>query len=246
MSKAILKNQDVMKFLGKIPTNSVDLVLLDPNYAEWDDYIEKGLVEESLRILKNHGNLLCFAQQPFDLNIRLHLGENLRRRMIWGYKKPVKWVSKKLPLMNFHDVYWAVLDKKNHFFNCRSGMPYSENTKEGDKGYVMFEGYKVKRKGDFTKNENGVWLNDLLLIDKPVDKKKKSYFKKPFKLYEVYVRCFAPEGEDTLVVDPFAGGGESIKATLSLGKRMIANESDEKCYKDVLEILQEEKYEIIT
>ena len=45
-------HRDCFELLRDVEDKSADLVVLDPNYQDWDDLIAKGLVEESLRVQK--------------------------------------------------------------------------------------------------------------------------------------------------------------------------------------------------
>jgi DNA modification methylase len=93
----ILKKRDALDTLKAIETNSVDLVLLDPYYNEWEEWIEKGILDQCFRIMKKSGNLLCFTQQPFDFDLRVALKDNFRREIIWHIPKRPKWVSNNMP-----------------------------------------------------------------------------------------------------------------------------------------------------
>jgi len=224
-----LRVSDAINLLESIKDESVDLIILDPYYNDWDKFIERGLINESLRCLKESGNLICFTQQPFDFNIRQQCVENFRREIIWNYSKRPKWVSKRLPLVYHQKILWFVKSKKKHFFNCRSGMEYSENTVFGNKGFMVFEGYK-ERLGHYEKHPNGVWLPDVLTFDKPFKTLHKG--QKPIELIEVILRCFSPA--DGVVLDPFIGFGTTVYASQGSERKIIGGDIDDIYFQDII------------
>ena len=218
----IIRKRDALEALANLKDASADLILLDPFYNEWDDWIEKGLIELAMSKLKESGNLICFTAQPFDLNLRIHLQESFRREIIWHMPKRPKWVSNQLPLVTHQKIYWAVKTKGENFFQPRTGLDYSPHTVTGNKGHIVFRGFKEKSR-PFEKNEEGIWLNDVLVLDKPHNSKREGT--KPTELIEVLLRCLTPKKGK--VVDPFAGSGVVCYACQNLGiSDCIASDTD--------------------
>ena len=58
-------NKDAFELLTEIQKGSVDLVILDPNYQDWDNLLDRGLLELALDCIKESGNVICFTKQPF-------------------------------------------------------------------------------------------------------------------------------------------------------------------------------------
>jgi len=222
-----LKNQDALKTIQDLEDNSADMILLDPYYNEWGDWIEKGLLTECFRALKPSGNLICFTQQPFDFDLRVALKDNFKREIIWHIPKRPKWVANTMPLVNHQKIYWATKTKDN-FFQPRTGLPYSEHTQVGEKGSLVFRGYKEKSK-PFEKHPDGIWLHDVISMDKPHQPDKEGG--KPIELIEVLIRCFSPEiGK---VVDPFVGCGTTIFACKSFKRTCIASDIDNTHFENI-------------
>ena len=57
-------NIDAFEYLKSFQDNVFDMVVLDPDYQDWDSLIDKGLINEAIRVLKDTGNLICFTKQP--------------------------------------------------------------------------------------------------------------------------------------------------------------------------------------
>lgn len=227
----ILKKRDALDTLKAVQTKSVDLVLLDPYYNEWGEWIEKGLLEESFRVLKDEGNLICFTQQPFDFDLRVALQDNFRREIIWHIPKRPKWVSNNMPLVSHQKIYWATKTSE-HFFQPRTGLPYSEHTQVGEKGSMVFRGYREKA-NKFEKHPEGIWLHDVLSMDKPHQPDKEGG--KPIELIEVLIKCFSPEVGT--VVDPFVGCGTTVHACNSFKRTCIAGDVDDSPFESIEEEL---------
>jgi len=90
---------DCLEVMGRIPDNSIDLILTDPPYfkvkkewwdRQWDnptlfiEWIGK-LSQEWQRILKPNGSLYCFASPKMAARVEVKLGEkfNIVNRIIW-------------------------------------------------------------------------------------------------------------------------------------------------------------------
>lgn len=193
-------NGDAMQLVKETPDSSIDLIVLDPDYQDWDKFIKEGLIEESIRVIKDSGNILCFTKQPFDYNLRIATNQYFRREIIWSFENGGAWVSKQMPLVSFQKIYWLV--KSNDFyFNPRTGLDYSEKTKEFKRPVKVFGGYCEEGK-EFVKNEDGVWLRDHLHYNKP---NCGDIPAKPKELIDIFVKCFCPVGGT--VLDLFSGSG---------------------------------------
>lgn len=216
----VLKHADAFKEISSIPDKSVDLVVLDPDYQNWGEYIDNGLLNHSMRVLKDSGNLLCFTKQPFDNKLRNEIDAVFRREIIWSFTNGGAWVSNKMPLVSFQKIYWCTKTKK-FFFTPRTGVSYSDNTKAFKRKNKVFDGYNADGKS-FEPSEDGVWIRDHLHYNKPHTG---AIPAKPIELLEIFTRCFCPEGGT--VFDPFAGSGNVAQACINTGRKYIGFEIDE-------------------
>ena len=104
-------------------------------------------------------------------------------------------------------------DKKQTFFNPRTGIDYNESTKSFKRSTKVFEGYEEEGR-NFKKSEEGVWLRDHLHFNKPHTGKIPS---KPQELYNILIKCYCPVGG--VVVEPFSGSGNFAKTCIAQGKK---------------------------
>ena len=215
---------DAFDFLFELDDQSVDLIILDPNYQDWDKFCERGLIVQAVRVLKKSGNILCFTKQPFDFELRNEVKHIFRREIIWTFTNGGAWVSNRMPLVSHQKIYHLVIDKKESFFCERTGLDYSEKTKNFKRSKKVFEGYEENGK-QFNKNGDGIWLRDHLHFNKPHTGKIPS---KPQQLYDILIKCYCPEGG--LVVEPFAGSGNFAKSCINQNKNFLGCELNEDVY----------------
>jgi DNA modification methylase len=210
---------DALELIKSIPDESIDLVILDPNYQDWEKFCKQNLIEESLRTLKNSGNILCFTKQPFDLYLRNYVNNNFKREIIWSFTNGGAWVSKKLPLVSFQKIYWLTKSNEN-FINVRTGLNYKPNTKQFKRKNKVFENYNQEGK-EFELSNEGTWIRDHYHFNKPHTGNIPS---KPSELIKILIHCFSPT--DGTVLDPFLGSGISAHVASNLNRNFIGFELD--------------------
>lgn len=213
----IIYNNNCLDVLCDIDDQSVDLTILDPQYNDWDKLCEDGLLCQAVRVTKNTGNIILFTKQPFDFNLRNEIDHIFRREIIWTFCNGGAWVSNKMPLVSFQKIYWCVLSK-DFYFNPRTGIAYSDTTRNFKRTTKDFEGYHGQGH-EFVKSGDGIWLRDHLHYNKP---NCGAIPAKPQELIDTIVRCFCPDGG--LVLDPFAGTGTTALAAIRQGKKFICIE----------------------
>lgn len=211
---------DAFEYLDTFQPDTFDLIILDPDYQDWEKYIEAGILEKALRILKPTGNVLCFVKQPFDYKLRIACAPWFRREIVWTFENGGAWCSPKMPLISHQKIYWLTKGR-GCYFNPRTGLAYSSSTRDFKRKSKVFGDYEAEGR-TFQRSEEGTWLRDHLHYNKPNSGKIPA---KPQELIDILVRCFSPDGG--LVLDPFAGSGTTIHAAEALAREVFACERDE-------------------
>lgn len=202
--RAEVMTMDAVEYVSLFEDDFFDLIILDPDYQDWKRLIDRGLLNESLRVLKKDGNILCFTKQPFDYDLRIACNKNFRREIVWTFENGGAWCSPKMPLISSQKIYWLTKSKE-FYFNARTGLPYADSTKSFKRKTKVFGEYETEGRA-FEKSSEGVWLRDHLHFNKPSCGKIPA---KPEELMRVFVRCFCrPCGN---ILDPFLGTGTTIK-----------------------------------
>lgn len=225
---------DCMYHLEDIEDASVDLVILDPDYNEWDRLLDDGLVCQAVRVLKPTGNIICFTKQPFDFNLRNEVNYMFRREFCWTFNNGGAWVSKRMPLVSFQKIFWLT-PTKEFYFQPRTGGGYNSKTKSFKRGTKVFGGFSAEGK-EFCPSEDGVWMRDHYHFNKPLTGATPS---KPAELIRIFLKCLCPPGG--VVLNPFSGSGIIERQCLGLGLNFIGFENNEDVYKKFnLSSLQEQ------
>lgn len=211
---------DALKYMASFRDNTMDFIVLDPDYQDWGKLLLNGVVQEAMRVLKPTGNLICFTKQPFDFKLRNAVEPHFRREFVWTFENGGAWCSKKMPLMSTQKIYWCV-KSKDFFFNPRTGVAYNSKTKDFKRNSKVFGGYIAEGR-EFKRSEEGVWLRDHLHYNKPMSGKLPQ---KPKELVRILLKCFCPEGGN--VLDPFAGSGIFSQTAEEMGMNSFASEIDE-------------------
>ena len=217
-------NKDAFELLFELEYESIDLIILDPNYNDWDKFCEIGLITQSVRVLKQTGNILCFTKQPFDFNLRNEINHIFRREIVWTFTNGGAWVSNRMPLVSHQKIYNCVVDSKKSFFNPRTGAEYSKKTKSFKRNKKVFEGYEAEGR-KFEKNKDGIWIRDHLHFNKPHTGKMPS---KPQELYDILIRCYCPK--DGIVLEPFSGSGNFAVSCIQQDKNYLGSELDKNIF----------------
>ena len=76
---------DCLETISFLDDGVADLIILDPNYNDWDKLCQEGLICQAIRLLKPTGNLICFTKQPFDHNLRCEISDIFRREIVWTF-----------------------------------------------------------------------------------------------------------------------------------------------------------------
>lgn len=191
---------DAREIVTNFPENHFDLILLDPDYNDWDQLVSEGFVQQMLGLLKDTGNIICFTKQPFDFALRVECHDYLRRQLIWSFSNGGAWVSNRMPLVSFQMIYWLTKGD-DFFFNARTGIPYSTGTKSFKRANKVFGDYNEDGR-EFVMSPEGTWMRDHYHFEKPT---KGNKFEKPIELLSVLAKCLCPE--KGLILDPFCGSG---------------------------------------
>ena len=230
-------NGDVMHVLKDLPDNSVDMVFGDPDYnvgikyggnnytRKFDDYINWyiELTRESMRVLKNDGNLfmLNYPQQNAHLRVKyLDLHFPNINEYVWVYNTNVGHTPKR-----FTTAHRSILHVRNNtnnkFFKDDVALPYKnptdkrirQNLANGSKGRMPYSWFEF----NLVKNVS----------------KEKTYHvcQIPQKLTEMLVKA-STKPKDTVFV-LFGGSGAEIDVCKNLNRQFISAEIDKK-YCDII------------
>lgn len=216
---------DCLEVMKDIPDKSIDMILCDLPYGttrnKWDCVIllDK-LWEHYIRVIKDNGAIVLFAQTPFDKVLGASNLMMLKYEWIWEKPQGTGHLNaKKMPLKSHENI---LVFYKN--------LPIYNPQMEGE------EIRKIKRSGNKTKTTNydnfiyicqseykGRYPKSILKFKK--DKKHLHPTQKPVALLEYLIKTYTNENE--IVLDNCMGSGSTMVACINTNRRYIGIEKDE-------------------
>ncbi|MCX7908662.1 MAG: site-specific DNA-methyltransferase [Ignavibacteria bacterium] len=243
---------DVFDLLKQLPDKCVDMVYGDPDYnvgikygnksytknfeeyTEW--YIE--LAKESLRVLKDEGNLFFINYPKQNSYLRVKFLDNVCYEVldyVWIYNTNVGHSPKRFTTAH-RSILHCRKTKFNKFYKENVAVPYQnpddkriqKNLQNGSKGRMPYSWFYF----DLVKN---------------VSKEKTIHACQiPQKLSEMLIKACTMEGDIVLIL--FGGSGSEIEVCRRLNRHFISAEIDEKYYNMIIDRLNngtiDEKYRL--
>ena len=233
---------DIMELLAKLPEKSVDMIFGDPDYnvglrygnkkytKDFDKYIEWyiDLTKESLRVLKDSGNLFMMNYPKQNAHLRVRFLDNLYPRVseyVWVYNTNVGHTPKRFTTAH-RTILHVRKSENNKFYKDNVALPYRnptdkrilQNLKNGSKGRMPYSWFYY----DLVKN---------------VSKEKTFHACQiPQRLTEMLIRaCTMP---DDIVLILFGGSGSELEVCKLLDRQYISAEIDPKYYEVIVDRLK--------
>ena len=221
---------DCLNYLPEIPSESVDLILADLPYGttanSWDKVIPmEPLWEQYKRIIKDHGAICLFGQEPFSSHLRLSAPKSIKFRYDWIYEKSMAFgffLANKMPLRAHEivSVFYKHLPTYNPQFT--KGKPYVKIQ------HGPTTNYCTTTKRIATVNTGKRYPRDVLHIDNHDKTKIYHPTQKPLELIKYMVKTYTNEGDT--VLDNVMGSGQTGVACQELGRSFIGMEKEHKYF----------------
>lgn len=225
-------NTDIFKILKKLPDNSVDMIYSDPDYnvgmkyngksytKNFDEYIEwyVQLAKESLRVLKNDGNMFFINYPKQNSYLRVNfLDKNCAdvHDYVWVYNSNVGHSPKKFTTAH-RSILHCTKSKNNKWFKEQVAEPYKnpndkrirQNIENGSVGRMPYSWMYYDLVKNVCKEKT---IHSCQIPNKLVDK-----------------LILASTQPNDLVLIHFGGSGGEIIETKKLGRNFISAELDKK------------------
>ena len=225
-------NGDVMHVLKSLPDNSVDMIFGDPDYnvgikygdnnytKDFEDYINWyiELIRESMRVLKNDGNLFTmnYPQQNAHLRVK-YLDSHFPsvHEYVWVYNTNVGHTPRRFTTAH-RSILHVRKDTENKFFKDAVALPYKNpndkriqhNLANGSRGRMPYSWFEFN-------------------LVKNVSKEKTSHACQiPQKLTEMLIKASTNPKDIVFVL--FGGSGAEIDVCRNLERQFISAEIDQK------------------
>lgn len=230
--------EDAVKFLKRVPDDSIQLILIDPPYNldldTWDtfeNYLEwaKEWLDQIYRILSPTGNCVIFGGFQYqdlkkgDLLEILHYARHntdlrFTNLVIWYYKNGM---SAHRYFANRHEEAVWLTKTKKYFFDLDSvRVPYSSEQKKA----ALKDKRLVPENVEKGKNPTNVW--EIGRLNGNSKERVGHPTQKPLEIIRRFVKSLSYEG--AIVLDFFAGSGTTARVCIEENRHAILVDSDEK------------------
>jgi len=233
---------DVLDLLSQLPDKSVDMVYGDPDYnvgikyegksytRRFDEYIDWyiQLAKESLRVLKDDGNLFLinYPKQNAYLRVR-YLDQACYEVLdyVWIFNTNIGHSPRRFTTAH-RSVLHARKTRHNRFYKDQVAVPYQnpndkrikQRIAQGSKGRMPYSWFYF----DLVKNVS--------------HEKTKHPCQIPQGLYEMLLKASTKPGDTALIL--FGGSGSEIEVTRRLGRHFVSAEIDPEYHRLIEERLK--------
>lgn len=246
-----LYNEDAIKFLKQLDSNSVDLIFADPPYnihkAEWDTFAsQKAYVEwsmewisEAQRVLKKMGSLYICGFSEILADIKWSASHMFKgcKWLIWFYRNKANlgndWGRSHESILHFRK-------SKDFIFNIdEARIPYNSHTlKYPQRSQAETSQYSNGKKKEYIWEPNplGAKPKDVFEIPTISNSAWEKYPHKTQKPVELLRKIIlSSSNTDSLIVDPFGGSGTTYAVAEAYEREWMGCELQ----KDYCEIIKE-------
>jgi site-specific DNA-methyltransferase (adenine-specific) len=235
-----LYNDNCFNVLASLEDNSIDCILTDPPYystsLEFDSAprIDFDLwFKECFRVLKNTGNLVCFAD--FKLAREISMRKQFRYELIWQKTLATGFLDANARPLKSHEYILIFIENMGRpstpsgmlaTYNPQKtqGEPYKakKNVKSKLVAHYNYQNRKSTENVDGLRHPISVQTFNNNNYESPHPTAK------PLEACEWLIRTYSNEGD--VILDPFMGSGRTGLASLRNGRSYIGIELDEKYF----------------
>lgn len=228
MTETLLQG-DCLELLGRVKDHSIDMILADLPYGttrrnKWDVIIPFApLWDQYMRIIKYHGVIALFGDEPFASELRLSNKKYYRYDWIWIKSNSTGFLNaKKMPLKNTETI--SIFYKHLPMYNPQmtKGKPYVIKSRK-NKPTTNYGKFKTDVK---TINSGTRYPLKTIRFNSPM--KTVHPTQKPVDLLEYLIKTYTNEG--MTVLDNCMGSGSTGVAAKHLKRNFIGMELDEKYF----------------
>ncbi len=216
-------NLDCREGIKLIPSESIDLIIADPFFNEWDKFYDL-----PLDCLKKDGVYVAFSNRPHTGRLQVELDKRLhfRTEVVWNFADG-RWVSNRLPRICHENILIYSKSKRNPLNDMRL-LDWIEKPKPVKKGGASIGKWRSKER--FYIPQEYAQVESVIYHPRHVGKKM-GIVSKPAPLIDLILKMSTQEGGT--VLDLFAGSGIVFKCCHRLKRDYIGFEIDRDVYESL-------------
>lgn len=228
-------NMDCLEGMKMIEDKSIDMILCDLPYGttrnKWDSIIDLDLLwEQYIRVIKDNGAIILFAQTPFDKILGASNLKMLRYEWIWEKDRATGHLNAKRMPMKAHENI-LVFYKKLPAYNPQKTTghkPMNNGSKQEIKNFNNYgDFYRTKTGGNTDRYPRSVIKMNTVKPNSKIDPLLHPT-QKPVKLFEYLLKTYTNPG--MTVLDNCMGSGTTAIAAINTNRNYIGFELDEGYY----------------
>lgn len=225
-----LFNGNCLNILPIIESDSVDLCIADPPYAQtqndWDIEIPLDkLWNELTRVVKSDGAIILFGQGMFTAKVMMSNPKMWKYNLIWDKKLTTGFLNaKKMPLRQHEDL--MVFYRKLPVYNPQKveGSPNHGRKKSAPTSNNNYGDFKYT-----PTDESGLkYPTSIICFSKPHSSVALHPTEKPVELIEWLIKTYSNKADT--ILDFCMGCGSTGVAALNLGRNFIGIEKNSQYY----------------
>ena len=225
---------DCLELMKNIPDKSIDMILCDLPYGttecKWDKFIDnKSMWEHYNRILKESGNIILFASQPFTTKLIESNSKMFRYEIIWIKTRPTGFANANYRPMKKHEniliftkASTSTAGNNHATYNPQGLTECERKVKRTSRGY---QGERQNSKDEYVSKFTNYPTS---IVEFPSEGKTVHPTQKPVDLLEYLIKTYSNDGE--VVLDNCMGSGSTGVACLNTNRKFIGIELDEKYF----------------
>ena len=225
---------DCLEVMKDIPDKSVDMILCDLPYGttecKWDKLIDnKSMWEHYNRILKESGNIILFASQPFTTKLIESNPKMFRYEIIWIKTRPTGFANANYRPMKKHEniliftkASTSTAGNNHATYNPQGLIECERKVKRTSRGY---QGERQNSKDEYVSKFTNYPTS---IVEFPSEGKTVHPTQKPVDLLEYLIKTYSNEGE--VVLDNCMGSGSTGVACINTNRNFIGIELDEEYF----------------
>ena len=227
MTETLLQG-DCLELLPTIQDNSIDMILADLPYGttrrnEWDVIIPFDLLwDQYMRIIKDHGVIALFGDEPFASELRLSNKKYYRYDWIWVKPRPTGFLNaNRMPMKNTETISIFYKHLPLYHPQMTKGKPYVARGRKMSTNYDKFKtDVKTINSGTRYPVKTIKFANAQNTVHPT---------QKPVPLLQYLIKTYTDEG--MTVLDNCMGSGSTGVAAKQLHRNFIGMELDPTYFK---------------
>lgn len=226
-----LYHGDCLEVMKNIPDKSVDMILCDLPYGttecKWDRFVDNRLMWEHYnRILKESGNIILFASQPFTTKLIESNPKMFRYEIIWIKTRPTGFANANYRPMKKHEnilvftkASTSTAGNNHATYNPQGLIECERKVKRTSRGY---QGERQNSKDEYVSKFTNYPTS---IVEFPSEGKTVHPTQKPVDLLKYLIKTYSNGGET--VLDNCMGSGSTGVACVNTNRKFIGIELDE-------------------